>query len=266
MLPTLKRPADYLESGEDKETPSKKHHGAGTSSPSNFLPASTEPHANGGDPEQIAPWANLHPKLVEALSQVPYSPLFGVLWPMIIEQANFETRDLLRDVNSYFKGLCHPYRRSDRAKRAYASHYGNRKDREGLPYVLDLSFDAEWRCWGADKCGFNSIEAFRAFCAVGDIDPDQGRAWDPYAILRYRSHSPHLMHIWMSRTKDVVFETSQNPLVDGFCHLFGLTGVADKAIAMYNFMHDKHEEFDTSEAESAMSTLWEEMTWDREYC
>jgi hypothetical protein len=37
---------------------------------------------------------------------------------------------------------------------------------------------------------------------------------------------------------------------------FGLTGVADKAIAMYNFMHDNEGEL----------TMWEEMIWDREYC
>jgi hypothetical protein len=66
--------------------------------------------------EEIAPSENLHPKLVKALSQVPYSPLFGVLWPPIVEQASFETRDQLRNVSDYFEALCHPYRRSDRAK------------------------------------------------------------------------------------------------------------------------------------------------------
>jgi len=109
IVSTLKRPSECIESDE---TPSKKHHGAEQSSPSNSQPVSTETHANGGDPKQIA----LSGRLVEALSQVPYSPLFGILWPIIVEQASFETRDLLRKVNPYFKVLCHPYRRSDRAK------------------------------------------------------------------------------------------------------------------------------------------------------
>jgi hypothetical protein len=59
---------------------------------------------------------NLHPRLVEALSKVPYSALYGILWPTIVEQASFETRLQLREVNDYFENLCHPYRRSDRAK------------------------------------------------------------------------------------------------------------------------------------------------------
>jgi hypothetical protein len=77
---------------------------------------SVENHAK-DDPEHIATSGNIHPKFVKALSQVPYSPLFGVLWPNIIEQASFETRDLFRKVNTHFQKLCHPYRRSDRAKR-----------------------------------------------------------------------------------------------------------------------------------------------------
>jgi hypothetical protein len=68
----------------------------------------------------------------------------------------------------------------------------------------------------------------------------------------------------MSRKKDVVFETSQNPLNNGYCHYFGLTGIADKAIAMYNFMHDNNVECDKDEPD--MRTMWEEMVWIREYC
>jgi len=70
----------------------------------------------------------------------------------------------------------------------------------------------------------------------------------------------------MSRTKDVVFETVLNLLDGGAYHYFGLTGVADKAIAMYNFMHDNYEECDDSEDEPAMTTIWATMTWGREYC
>ena len=47
---------------------------------------------------------------------VPYSPLFGVLWPIIVDQASYDTRLQLREINDYFHGLCEPYRRSDRAK------------------------------------------------------------------------------------------------------------------------------------------------------
>ncbi len=143
-----KHPAKCLESGEDdtdNATPPKHHS-----------------NSNGEDREQISPPSgNIHPRLVKALSQIPYSPLFGVLWPIIVEQATFETRIQLREVNTYFKGLCRPSRRSDQAKsirqlsrcftsytyfpKGYASH------REGRPLILDLSFDEEWRCWEARK-------------------------------------------------------------------------------------------------------------------
>jgi hypothetical protein len=120
------------------------------------------------------------------------------------------------------------------------------------------------------RCGFNSIEAFRAFCALGGVDPDQGRSWDPYAFLNTGLRNPpsrdSLSWIWMSITKDVVFETSHNPLDNGYCHYFGLTGVADKAIAMYNFMHDNYEDSEGGEDEPTMTTVWAEMTWVREYC
>ena len=58
-----------------------------------------------------------HPELIRALSMVPYSPLFGVLWPTIVDQALYETRLQLCNVNGYFRDLCRPHRLSDRAKR-----------------------------------------------------------------------------------------------------------------------------------------------------
>ena len=101
------------------------------------------------------------------------------------------------------------------------------------------------------RCGFNNVDAFRAFCALGDIDPDRGRGWAP------------LSYIWMSRTKDVVIETVLDPLAeDGYCHFFGLTGAADKAVAMYNFMHDKHDDSDDA---PAMTTIWTTIGWGREF-
>ena len=57
-----------------------------------------------------------HPELRKALSMVPYSPLFGILWPIIVDQASYETRFQLRNINSYFHGLCKPHTVSDEAK------------------------------------------------------------------------------------------------------------------------------------------------------
>jgi hypothetical protein len=100
--------------------------------------------------------------------------------------------------------------------------------------------------------------SFRAFCAIGDVDPDQWHEWTTHPTHKY----PHTTYIWLSRSKDIVFETSSNPLKrDGYCHHFGLTGISDKAIAMYNFMHDHHTEEETSD----MGTHWEDMCWDRQY-
>ena len=57
-----------------------------------------------------------HPELRKALSMVPYSPLFGILWPIIVDQASYETRLELRWINDYFNGLCAHHRLSDEAK------------------------------------------------------------------------------------------------------------------------------------------------------
>ena len=35
-------------------------------------------------------------------------------------------------------------------QKTYVADFGNRKQRDPA-FVLDLSFGAEWRCWGADK-------------------------------------------------------------------------------------------------------------------
>jgi hypothetical protein len=115
VVSILKRPES--EDDDTNKEPSKKHRGASTTAEFG-PPESTETHANGGNPNETAPSlaGNLHPKLAKALSQVPYSPLFGILWPLIVEQASFEMRDQLRYVNDYFEALCHRHSRSDRAK------------------------------------------------------------------------------------------------------------------------------------------------------
>jgi hypothetical protein len=56
-----------------------------------------------------------------------------------------------------------------------------------------------------------------------------------------------------------------NPLNDGYCHYFGLTGAADKAMMMWDFMYDKHR-WDRGSEEGEMATVWDEMIWEREYC
>jgi hypothetical protein len=101
------------------------------------------------------------------------------------------------------------------------------------------------------RCGFTNVEAFRAFCAIGDVDPDAGHYW---------TYSVQGQWIWLSRKKDIVFETFMNPLKRGSCLYFGLTGVADKAIAMYNFVHDNAEEY----MEDGR-TYWADLTWERIY-
>jgi hypothetical protein len=123
MLFLLKRPGDHLESKDDKESSSKKHHGASITAES-ADPNSTGSHTNGENPKEIVLSGNLHPKLVEALSQVPYSPLFGILWPLIVENASFETRNQLREVSHYFEALCRPHTLSDDAKSVrHIPHY-----------------------------------------------------------------------------------------------------------------------------------------------
>jgi hypothetical protein len=118
------------------------------------------------------------------------------------------------------------------------------------------------------RCGFYNADTFRAFCALGDIDPDSVRSWYPYPQLpeEFRSrYQDDRQWIWISRTKDIVIETRVNPLNDGYCHYFGLTGAADKAIMMWDFMYDKNRG-DRGSEEGEMATVWDEMSWDRGYC
>jgi hypothetical protein len=65
--------------------------------------------------------------------------------------------------------------------------------------------------------------------------------------------------MWMSRTKDIVFETYHNPLEneEGYCHYFGLTGSAKKAEDMYRYMYDGGRQHTHAE--------WAEMGYVREW-
>jgi hypothetical protein len=85
--------------------------------------------------------------------------------------------------------------------------------------------------------------------------------WKQYAVNEYFDEPPR--YVWLSRSKDLVFEASCNPLTaNGYCHYFGLTGIADKAMAMYDYMHDNHSRRESDER----GTFWEEMSWSRDYC
>jgi len=203
-----------------------------------------------------------HPNLCHALS--PSSGFHIVLWPIIVHNSSWVTRGrILRNVNHYLRRLCHEYRYSDRAKATYFKRWGNVRSRNNkLPYVLDLSTDVEWRCWGADKAGFGNINNFREFCAIGGVDPECGMRWCPY-VRDGRDETEYDIKtsIWMSKNKDIVFETSRDPLDpqnDGYCHYLGLHGRADKAIAMMDYLCDKEKVRDPP-------TIWEETAHSRQW-
>ncbi|GLB45202.1 hypothetical protein LshimejAT787_2001070 [Lyophyllum shimeji] len=48
------------------------------------------------------------------------------------------------------------------------------------PYKLELKEDAEWYSWGSDKHRFEGVARFRAFCKLGDVDPNAGVQWNRY--------------------------------------------------------------------------------------
>jgi hypothetical protein len=69
----------------------------------------------------------------------------------------------------------------------------------------------------------------------------------------------------MSETKDIVFESTLNPLDREGNFLFGLTGAADKAYAMYYFMVDNEMvEWRRNYEKNDLVTSWEELAWGRE--
>jgi len=110
------------------------------------------------------------------------------------------------------------------------------------------------------RAGFRSSDSFRKFCAIGGVDPDAGMQWDPRPVPVASNVSPYYTYIWMSRAKDIVFETSINPLEwheEGYCGYFGLHGSAKKAKDMYQYMYDGGRQRTDAE--------WEEMGWVREW-
>ena len=117
-----------------------------------------------------------------------------------------------------------------------------------------------------------NVASFRAFCALADVDPDDGRRWNKRtgsSSLAVRDLHPdpeshRHKYIWLSRSKDIVFESSTNPLNDGYCHYFGLTGVADKAIALYFFVCDHYVHFD-DQSEDKIGVHWADLGYGRDY-
>jgi hypothetical protein len=116
VAPNLKRKAEQVEPGDDtgagEENPQKRIRVA-SAEPLQESPQ-TLPFSSDATPSSQG---ELHPRLVKALSQEPYSALFGILWPTIVKQASYDTRKKLTKVSEYFHKLCRPFRRSDRAKR-----------------------------------------------------------------------------------------------------------------------------------------------------
>ncbi|KAL5522499.1 hypothetical protein ACEPAG_8515 [Sanghuangporus baumii] len=199
---------------------------------------------------------SLSPRLIESLSSSGY--LYSIIWPIVIEQVDDGQRDhCLRYVNHFF--ALHSKRvksrlLSDKQKALYRQRYSERRP---LHLDLELLKDAEVTSWGGKGIYFNSTDNFRAFCALGDIDPDSGAQFDlfPGAIVP-ESRLP----VWtfVSRTRDVTFDMSwRNPDTEKFtyAHYFGITGRVTKLERMYHFV--RQFENDVS---------WNELMWgDRVY-
>ena len=110
------------------------------------------------------------------------------------------------------------------------------------------------------RAGFCSSDSFRKFCAIGDVDPDAVMKWMPwpeYASLGLQDMPSFTNYIWISRGRDIVFETLSNPLERGYCHYFGLHGSAKKAKDMYQYMYDG--------ARQGTNAHYEEIGWFREW-
>ncbi|KAF9508843.1 hypothetical protein BS47DRAFT_203229 [Hydnum rufescens UP504] len=187
--------------------------------------SSVVPAASSGD---------LHPRLIAALS--PPSHFYFTLWPLIIAKSPFLFRErTLRNVNHEFREYADSFEhyRSLQAKRRYM--YQRMRKHRAVPVLAleGLPFDSvvEWRDWGAEKVRFDGVEAFRDFCALGDIDPDAVVKHDPY-VSEHREMflkssqediDSRCHYIWSSRAKDILVFSTVNPLkTEGCCNFFGI--------------------------------------------
>ena len=78
------------------------------------------------------------------------------------------------------------------------------------------------------------MKNFRKFCALGDVDPDEGAT----SFERRYGDDKETHWIFASRTRDIVFETEfNNPVLSNIphAHYFGITGRAEKLRVMFEF-------------------------------
>ncbi|EGO00357.1 hypothetical protein SERLA73DRAFT_168130 [Serpula lacrymans var. lacrymans S7.3] len=191
-----------------------------------------------------------HPKLAEALS--PSSGLYGALWPVIIAQSSPAVRmSSLRNVNNYFRSLCKHFVLSDTAIQVYTLRYKNAES--SLPAALEFPLEGvEWRGWIARRFQYDILAgtSFSEFCALGGVNPDKGKFWRPSGPLHIHdtladidNHSTDsfslLKWVWVSDSKDILFETLTKPFGDEPCLTLFLFGRADKATAMFNYLLQK---------------------------
>ena len=105
----------------------------------------------------------IHPKFIQMLS--PPSHFFFTLWPLIIANSSFLMREkTLRNVNREFRRYADSVedKKSIEAKRRYM--HDRRKPGRPALALEGLPFDSvvEWRNWGADKAGFESVDGLCA--------------------------------------------------------------------------------------------------------
>jgi len=198
------------------------------------------------------PSPDLHPRLAEALS--PSSGLYGALWPVIVAQSSFTVRLTLRKVNNYLRGLCKQYLLSDTAIQVYKLRYEHAQS--SLPSALELPLEGvEWRGWVAQRFQYDILAgtSFSEFCALGGVNPDLGKFWRPTGPLRIHetltaidNHPTDsfslLKWVWVSDSKDILFETITKPFGDEPSLILLLFGRKDKATAMFNYLLQKKQE------------------------
>ncbi|KAL5523253.1 hypothetical protein ACEPAF_1520 [Sanghuangporus sanghuang] len=196
-------------------------------------------------------------RMTEALS--PTGNMYETLWPIIIEQAtDIQRNHCLRNVNTFFEKIVCRIASDAVRDRYYMTEKDPLYGHKPVHLNAGVMRNTEWACWGGKRLEFGTVENFRRLCAIGDVDPEKGASQydaqapfnamfgikpDPDKVaLRRLLNIPELSWIFVSRTEDVIFETSfHNPNEDAYAHLFGITGRADKVRRMYEFFSDSED-------------------------
>ena len=167
----------------------------------------------------------------------PSSSLYGILWPVILQNAPLSLHSPLREVCYFFKQELERYEMlfdSAETKTYYKSIHMSDYNR---PCRLEIARDSLWWAWKAYTDGFLTRSDFEAFCRQGDMDPshfvvcDYSRSSEKYSLL--------------SPTKDIVIHFWTNPLVDSSPPIevsvayFYVMGVREKAKKMYRW-YERH--------------------------